>query len=143
MRSAMNTQEYERREFARVAEAMEAPNAVFVFGSNLAGRHGAGAALDAVKRYGATYGRGTGFQGRSYAVPTKDAALRTLPLDHIANSVRELLSIAAATNPEKVYVVTRVGTGLADYTVRDIAPLFANAPPNCLLPIGWREMASQ
>jgi hypothetical protein len=63
-------------------------DAVFVFGSNLAGRHGKGAALHARQHCGAIYGQGEGLQGRSYAIPTKDAAIGTLPLDAIAGTRR-------------------------------------------------------
>jgi hypothetical protein len=142
MRSAMTTQEYERREFARVAEAMEAPNAVFVYGSNLAGRHGAGAAKTARERYGAVQGVCCGEQGRSYAIPTKDRYLRTLPVEDVSVFVQGLIR-TAIDQPEKTFVVTRVGCGLARYDDSRIAPLFADAPPNCLLPIGWREMAKE
>jgi len=55
-------------------------NKIFVFGSNLAGRHGKGAALHARKHYGAIYGQGWGRQGNSYAIPTKDSKLKTVPL---------------------------------------------------------------
>jgi hypothetical protein len=141
----MTPAEYERREFARVAEAMEAPNAVFVFGSNLAGRHGAGAAKVARERYGAVEGEGEGLQGRSYAIPTRafsGGRLITLSLEQIEAHVRYFFMVANEWG-QKEFVVTRVGTGHAGYKDRDIAPLFADAPPNCLLPIGWREMAKE
>lgn len=136
----MTPAEYERREFARVAEAMERdPNAVVVFGSNLAGRHGAGAAKVARERYGAVYGVGEGLRGRSYALPTKDEEMRTRNPTAVRISVDRFLSLARVAR-ETAFVVTRVGTGLAGYDDRDIAPMFANAPRNCLLPIGWREI---
>jgi hypothetical protein len=141
----MVTPDYERREFARVAEAMEAPNAVFVFGSNLAGRHGAGAAKVARERYGAVQGEGEGLQGRSYAIPTRafsGGRLITLGLSAIRVYV-ETFSDIARRHPDVSFVVTRVGCGHARLTDRQIAPLFADAPPNCLLPIGWREMANE
>lgn len=59
---------------------------VFVFGSNLAGRHGKGAALEAAQHWGAQYGVGEGRTGNAYALPTKDANLRTLPLLEIEQS---------------------------------------------------------
>jgi hypothetical protein len=135
----MTTQEYERREFARVAEAMEAPNAVFVFGSNLTGRHGAGAAKTARERYGAVQGVGYGMRGRSFAIPTKDERLRTLPLPEVEDYVGRFVDYAWSI-PTYSYVVTRVGTGLAGFSDREIAPLFKDAPENVLLPIGWREI---
>jgi len=72
------------------SESPASTDAVFVFGSNLAGRHGKGAALYARQRRGAIYGQGEGLlglQGRSYAIPTKDAMIRTLPLAAIASHV--------------------------------------------------------
>ena len=60
---------------------------IFVFGSNIRGIHGAGAALYARQHCGAICERGVGPQGRSYAIPTKDDNLRPLPLDVIGNYV--------------------------------------------------------
>lgn len=111
---------------------------VFVFGSNLAGRHGKGAALFALHHRQAIYGQGVGRQGQSYAIPTKDARLRTLPLSEIAAHVADFLAYALE-HPEERFHVTRVGCGLAGYTDRDIAPLFLRSPLNCELPPGWRE----
>ena len=76
---------------------------VFVFGSNLSGRHGAGSALEARKRHGAIYGRGVGPQGASYAIPTKDRDLQTLPLEVIADYVRDFLAFLGITDVEFVY----------------------------------------
>ncbi len=109
---------------------------IFVFGSNLAGRHGKGAALYARQHYGAIYGQGVGLQGRSYAIPTKDKRIRTLPLERIAIYVRDFLEFAQQ-HPELHFQVTRIGCGLAGYTDAEIAPLFSDAPPNCQLPDEW------
>ena len=111
---------------------------VFVFGSNLAGRHGAGAALCARREHGAVYGQGTGLQGRSYAIPTKDHFLKTLPLDIIYGHVLKFLQFAG-DHPELTFQVTRIGCGLAGYTDAQISPMFIGAPTNCLLPEGWRH----
>jgi hypothetical protein len=110
---------------------------VFVFGSNLAGRHGAGAALFARQIHGARLGQGVGPQGNSYAIPTKDAKLISLPLGTIAGYVADFLSYAKS-HPETYFSVTKIGCGLAGYKETDIAPMFRNAPPNCILPEGWR-----
>lgn len=110
---------------------------IFVFGSNLAGRHGKGAALYARQHHGAAYGWGKGLQGDSYAIPTKDEALRTIRLAAIGQHVETFLSFARA-HPDLLFQVTRIGCGLAGYTDADIAPMFAQAPVNCLLPDGWR-----
>jgi hypothetical protein len=106
---------------------------VFVFGSNLAGRHGKGAALFAREHRGAVYGQGVGLQGNSYAIPTKDERLRTLPLDLIRGHVDDFKRFAGE-HPELTFQVTAVGCGLAGYRPEQIAPLFADAPANCLLP---------
>jgi len=98
---------------------------IFVFGSNLAGRHGKGAALAATKTYGAVYGIGEGRTGNSYALPTKDANIKTR-------------SLVAINNPDLDFQVTKIGCGLAGFKESDIAPLFKNAPVNCYLPENWR-----
>lgn len=110
---------------------------IWVFGSNLAGRHGAGAAKVARLKFGAIYGVGEGRTGKAYAIPTKDADLKVLPLDRIAEGVRAFLEHAALT-PSTRYFVTRVGCGLAGYTDDEIGPLFAQAPANCSLPLDWK-----
>lgn len=110
---------------------------IFVFGSNLAGRHGAGAALHAYQHYGAIYGQGQGRQGESYAIPTKDQKIRTLPLNQIKVYVNDFKNYAAA-HPELEFNVTRIGCGLAGYEDKDIAPMFKDAPSNCILPEGWK-----
>lgn len=112
-------------------------SAVFVFGSNEAGRHGKGAALTARKEWGAKYGVGVGPTGNAYAIPTKDGKLNTLGLDDIKMHVDGFLSYAN-NNPDLSFIVTRIGCGLAGYTDNDIAPMFASAPKNCILPEGWR-----
>jgi hypothetical protein len=109
---------------------------IFVFGSNLAGRHGKGAALTAREKYGAVYGVGVGRTGMAYAIPTKDENLRTLPLDRIREYVDDFLAYARQ-NPGLTFHVTAIGTGLAGYTHEDIAPMFENAPKNCELPEVW------
>lgn len=109
------------------------PSKIFVFGSNLAGRHGKGAALWAVKNRGAKYGQGFGEQGNSFAIPTKDTNVKTLPLDIIANYVR-LFVEEARLNPEVQYELTPIGCGLAGYKPEQIAPMFKDAPSNVALP---------
>jgi hypothetical protein len=111
---------------------------IFVFGSNLAGRHGKGAALFARQNYGARYGVGVGPTGRSYAIPTKDERLRVLPLECIAAYVEDFITYAK-DNPHIAFEVTRIGCGLAGYSDSQVAPMFADAPSNCLLPEGWRS----
>lgn len=107
---------------------------VFVFGSNLAGRHGKGAALWARQNRGAIYGKGYGLQGNSFAIPTKDNNLRTLPLDEIAVYVASFIEFALS-RPDLMFQVTPIGCGLAGYEPKDIAWMFdLPAPGNVVLP---------
>lgn len=103
---------------------------VFVFGSNLAGRHGAGAAKFARDQRGARYGVGEGRTGNAYALPTKDGCLRSLHLDEIARNVERFIRYAR-DNPAIRFQVTPVGCGLAGFKREQIAPLFDQAPSNC------------
>ena len=117
---------------------------IFVFGSNLAGIHGAGAARDAVLRHGATYEKnvtarwgkrgqyGVGMQGSSYAIPTKDEWIRTLPIERIRPFVKEFIEFALA-HPELKFNVVRIGCGLAGYKDAEMSPLFRGAPDNVSL----------
>lgn len=114
---------------------------IFVFGSNLAGRHGAGAALDAKKYWGAIDGLGLGRQGQSYAIPTKNVVLATRPLKPNIYYDVQLFIDYAEDRPDLDFQVTRIGCGLAGYKDEDIAPMFKGAPPNVHLPLGWRELA--
>lgn len=111
---------------------------VFVFGSNLAGRHGAGSALEAVRNHGAIRGLGEGIQGNSYAIPTKDWSMATLPLSDISISVWQFL-FYARSHPSVQFDVVKIGCGLAGYKPYQIIPMFANAPSNVHLPKGWRK----
>lgn len=111
---------------------------IFVFGSNLAGRHGKGAALAARLEYGAVPGVGMGRTGNAYAIPTKDWHLQPLPLTAIAIHVARFIDYAKE-HPELVFEVTRIGCGLAGYADDQMAPLFREAPENCELPPRWRQ----
>lgn len=111
-------------------------DAVFVFGSNLAGRHGKGAARDALEHFGALRGRGEGIQNQSYALPTKDQNLAVLPLEEIAYRASVFLEFAKQ-RPELTFVVTPIGTGLSNYPDSCIAPLFERAGENCAFPLSW------
>lgn len=110
-----------------------APNEIFVFGSNEAGRHGAGAARQAFLFFGAKWRVGRGRTGQCYAIPTKDRGVQTLPLEAIAFNVAEFLAYARQ-HPELTFLVTAIGTGLAGYSPKQIAPMFAGAPANVRLP---------
>jgi hypothetical protein len=110
---------------------------IFVFGSNLAGFHGAGAALSAKLLYGATLGMGIGLMGRCYAIPTKDRHIRTLNLSVITQHV-DVFKTFTHDNPEMRFFVTRVGCGLAGYTDKVIAPLFRTCNVNCSFAEAWQ-----
>jgi hypothetical protein len=99
---------------------------IFVFGSNLSGRHGKGAAKTALG-WGAKCGQGAGLQGRTYGIPTKDASIRrTLTVIEIKPFVDEFIEFAK-NNPDMIFLVTEIGCGLAGHNQKDIAPLFVNA----------------
>ena len=115
---------------------------VFVFGSNEAGVHGRGAAREARLNYGAEIGVGSGLRGRSFAIPTKDACLVSLPLGSIGKYVAEFLVVAAA-QPEVRFQVTRVGCGLAGFTDDWIWPLFRGVSGNVMLPGTWDATAGR
>jgi hypothetical protein len=112
---------------------------IFVFGSNLAGRHGKGAALFARKNHGAIYGQGEGRQGNSYGIATKNKHLQSRTLDSILFSVKVFLHYAKM-NDDLTFQVTKIGCGLAGFKEEDIAPMFKGAPANCELPEGWRSV---
>lgn len=110
---------------------------VFVFGSNLAGVHGDGAAKTAYKKHGARWGMGAGHYGCSYAIPTKDQDIKSMPLDAIEIFVAVFIAYAAA-HPEWDFKVTRIGCGLAGFKDNDVAPLFINATGNVLFDDAWK-----
>lgn len=98
------------------------PNQILVFGSNLAGRHGKGLAKESLK-LGAVLGIGEGLQGQTYALPTKDEKVKTLPLNEIAKHI-ETFKQYAQEHPELEFLVTKIGCGLAGYHPIQINPLF-------------------
>lgn len=106
---------------------------IFVFGSNEAGRHGAGAARYAALNHGAQYGVGFGPTGRSFAIPTKDFAINTLSLESVKFYV-DIFLLYAKENPHLTFRLTPIGCGLAGFTVEEIVPLFDAATSNVLPP---------
>ena len=112
--------------------------AILVFGSNLAGRHGAGCAVVARKRFGAVYGVGIGRTGRCYALPTKSENLRLLGMKRMQEFIQEFREHTKC-NKHETYFVTRVACRLAGYEDADIAPLFRGATRRCNFPIDWKE----
>lgn len=114
---------------------------VFVFGSNEAGRHGKGAALQAQRNWGAQRGEGRGRVGNSYAIPTKDENLCVRSLEAIRQDVRTFLRYAFE-HPTDTFWVTAIGTGLAGYSHEEIAPMFRGGTRNLILPDKWNEILS-
>ena len=122
-----------------MTDATCAKDEIFVFGSNLRGLHGKGAALTARLRYGANNRQHSGMMGpvnRCYAIPTKDHQLRPLPLPLVLPFVTDFIGYATE-HPELKFFLTRVGCGLAGRTDAQMAPLFKDAPPNVRKPDGW------
>jgi hypothetical protein len=113
-----------------------APNEVFVFGSNLEGMHGGGAAAAAMRFFGAVWGQGVGLQGQSYAIPTMHGGV-----DEIRPYVDEFIEFARK-HPELTFLVTRIGCGIAGFTDQQIAPLFVYAleMSNVILPKTFVEI---
>lgn len=113
------------------------PKTIFVFGSNDAGIHGAGAAKEAYSKYGARYGKCYGHHGDSFAIPTKDIDIITLPLARIQKYVMGFIAFAEG-HPKLKFQVTRIGCGLAGLQDADIAEMFKDSPNNCHFDTQWR-----
>ena len=105
-------------------------NEIFVFGSNLQGMHGGGAAFIAYEKFGAIWGQGVGLQGQSYGIPTMHGGV-----DAIKPYVDEFIEFAKS-HPEMIFLVTRIGCGIAGFRDEEIAPLFQDCieMENVLLP---------
>lgn len=114
---------------------------IFVFGSNLGGIHGGGAARLAYQRFGAAWGYGEGMAGCTYAIPTKDKNIETLPLEKISPYVDNFINYANAA-PQYLFLVTEIGCGLAGYAPKDIAPMFQRAllVDNIFLPDSFHKV---
>jgi len=110
---------------------------VFVFGSNYAGYHGKGAAKYAFEHEGAEWQKGVGRYGNSYAIPTKNQYLHTLPLDSIRFYVNAFIEYTRI-NPGIKFKVTRIGCGLAGLKDQQMAPMFINAGTNCEFDTVWK-----
>lgn len=111
---------------------------IFVFGSNTAGLHGAGAARVARNEHGAKLGVGEGLSKNSYALPTKDANIKSLSLEKVKVHVKTFIWFATE-HPDLEFQVTRIGCGLAGFKDEAIAPLFFSAPENCFFDLAWKQ----
>ncbi len=111
-------------------------NEIFVFGSNIRGMHGGGAARIANKKFGAEWGVGEGLTGQCYALPTMEGGV-----DYIAGKVQNFL-VCAKTHPELKFYVTKIACGIAGFTVAEIGPLFSDAImlENVILPKEFVEV---
>lgn len=117
-------------------------NEIFVFGSNLSGKHGKGAAKTALG-WGAVWGQAKGLQGKTYGIPTKNASVRrTLSTNEIKPFVDEFIEFAK-NNTHLTFLVTEIGCGLAGMKPKEISPLFKDAidVTNIHLPYRfWRKL---
>lgn len=116
-----------------------APNEIFVFGSNLQGCHGGGAARYAYEHFGAEWGVGVGITGQCYAIPTMHGGVK-----EIKPYVDEFIDFAK-NHPQYKFLVTPIGCGIAGFTPEQIAPLFYYAKfiPNIVLPREIYEILSK
>lgn len=112
------------------------PNQIFVFGSNLAGNHLGGAAKTANELFGAEDGIGEGLSGQTYAFPTLERDLHQRGYRAL-ESARDRLFATARALPEKTFLLTKVGCGIAGYPEDDMKALFTDAPINLIKPKGW------
>jgi hypothetical protein len=112
-------------------------NEIFVFGSNTAGRHGKGAALQAKQQFGAYYGQGEGLMGQSYAFPTLDENLQKLPHWRLLLSTAHLY-LTSVERPDLTFIITKVGCGLAGYDESYMRSFFLYPAPNMVLPEDWQ-----
>lgn len=106
---------------------------IFVFGSNLAGNHAGGAAKFAKENFGAEEGISCGLTGKCYAFPTLYSDLKKRSRKGL-NMSRDFLFATARALPEKTFLLTKVGCGIAGFKEEEIAPLFVNAPENIIQP---------
>lgn len=111
---------------------------IFVFGSNLMGQHIGGAAATAHEKFGAAMGIGEGITGNCYALPTIGAGWERCTIEQIRASVQGLFR-QAINWPDKKFIITPIGCGIAGFRADEIAPLFRNAPINCILPPEFQQ----
>lgn len=108
-------------------------NQIFVFGSNLAGKHNGGGARIALEKFGAIYGQALGSQGQSYAIPTLGFNFEKISITEIRYYI-DLFFNYAYNHPQFEFFVTKIGCGIAGYEISEIAPLLLNPFKNIVLP---------
>ena len=110
-------------------------NQIFVFGSNMNGNHAGGAARLAVEKFGAIMGQAEGIQGQSYAIPTLDKDLQKVTEEELVVFLGNFGNYANE-HPEKEFLLTAIGTGIAGFDASYMAymVLRANLPDNVTLP---------
>ena len=113
-----------------------ADNEIFVFGSNLHGMHGGGAARIAHQKFGAEWGVGVGKTGQCYAIPTMHGGIKD-----IRPYVDDFI-VYAKEHTEFHFLVTRIGCGIAGFTDLQMAPLFEDLleQDNISLPKVWVDI---
>lgn len=109
---------------------------VFVFGSNYAGQHAGGAAKQAREQFGAEEGIGEGLTGQCYAFPTLESDMQKCSVKGLEQSRDRFFSTARAL-PEKRFLMTAVGTGIAGFSHEEMKALFVGTPSNVQLPEEW------
>lgn len=119
------------------------PNEVFVFGSNMNGNHAGGAAFVAQERFGAEWGCPEGLRGQSYAIPTLNRNMEKVTRSQLTCSFATFITFCE-NHPEKVFYLTKIGCGIAGWSIYEVAAIFFNAlehvselgmlPSNLILP---------
>lgn len=106
------------------------PHEIFVFGSNIQGAHGGGAARVAHQQFGAQYGVGEGLTGQSYALPSMEGT------ESFRAAAQRFIDFAAS-RPDLTFLLTKVGCGIAGYSETEVSQWFTEAPDNVVKPPGW------
>lgn len=112
------------------------PHEIFVFGSNLLGQHGGGAAKIAHEKFGARWGVGMGLTGQCYAFPTLNEKYEKMEVSELKAFVASL-KLTAELIPSKLFLLTKVGCGIAGFEESEMKVLFEDMPPNVIKPKGW------
>lgn len=111
------------------------PTEIFVFGSNLLGRHSGGAARQASEQFGAQFGVGEGLTGHCYAFPTLNESMQKFNKDELL-SIKQAFYRCVRAHPTETFLLTPVGTGIAGYSLEEITELFGDLPTN-VKKVGW------